>query len=331
MEPDPASLIWDANRLRSATNAAGVGLWSWNIDDDEFTMDERSHALWGVGPGPITFEDLSSRIHPDDISKVRAAFMKAREVLGPYEADFRIQRSQEIRWVSAHGMGSNLNAAGRIMFGVFLDISKRMQAEEAREMLATEMGHRVKNLFAIAKALTKMSARSTTTSAEMSADLSRRLEALHQAHELVQPDPSRPGTAVALGDLLRVLLSPYVEDASNTGRITVAACDHVVGEASTMTMALILHELATNSLKYGALSAETGTVEIGCTAENGEVTLTWTENGGPPVATSRGNAGFGSQLVEKSISGQLGGSVAYDWSPSGLTATLRMRQTRLET
>lgn len=331
-EAPAANLVWDANRLRTATDAAGVGLWSWNIDADEFTMDERSHKLWGVSRGPITFEDLSSRIHPDDILKVRDAFTKARKVVGAYEADFRILHSGEIRWVSARGMGANLGAVGRVMFGVFLDISERRKAEEAREMLATEMGHRVKNLFAIARALTKISARSTTTSAEMSLDLSRRLDALNKAHELVQPgrSPSGSGQAVPLDDLLRVLLSPYDGESCRNGRISVAAAGLVAGEASTTTMALIVHELATNSLKYGSLSAAAGTVAVACHAEGGSVTMTWTERGGPPVTAPKEDMGFGSQLVAKSASGQLGGSIAYDWSPGGVIVTLRMRQSSLE-
>ena len=130
VEPEPAFVnhVWDANRLRAATDAAGVGLWSWNIDADDFTMDERSHSLWGVGSGRITFEDLSARIHPDDLQKVRVAFTSARKVLGTYETDFRILHSREIRWVSARGMGDDVGAVGRIMFGVFLDVTERMSA-----------------------------------------------------------------------------------------------------------------------------------------------------------------------------------------------------------
>lgn len=328
-EPNMVNPVWDANRLRTATNAAGVGLWSWNIDADDFNMDERSHRLWGVGSGQVTFEDLSKRIHPDDFRKVRAAFTTARKISGAFEADFRILHSDEVRWVSARGMGDNVDAVGRVMFGVFLDVTERMMAEEAREMLATEMGHRVKNLFAIAAALTNISARSTTTSAEMSLDLSRRLTALNQAHELVRPGLAKPGNTVQLNELLRVLLVPYSWDGVGADRISIAVPDLVVGDASTTTIALIIHELATNSLKYGALSKEAGTVEVGCVAENGEITMTWSEKGGPPVAASRGEAGFGSQLVAKSVSSQLGGSIAYDWNRDGVVVTLRLRQDRL--
>ena len=170
-------------------------------------MDERAHGLWGVDSGPVTFEDLSARIHPEDLDRVRAAFAATREILGAYEVDFRILHGGEVRWVSARGRGDDEGIVGRIMFGVFLDVTGRKLAEEAREMLAAEMGHRVKNLFAIASALTAISARSTTTTTEMARDLTQRLTALSRAHDLARPFLSQPRKATLLGDLLAVLLA----------------------------------------------------------------------------------------------------------------------------
>ena len=150
--------VWDANRLRIATDAAGVALWSWYVDTDEIALDERAHRLWGLPTtnGPVTFEDLSSHIHPHDLDRVRAAFTATRDILGPYEIDFRIMRGDDVRWVSARGRGEDQGIIGRTMFGVFLDVTERKLAEEAREMLASEMSHRVKNLFAIAAALSEI-------------------------------------------------------------------------------------------------------------------------------------------------------------------------------
>jgi len=192
------SSVWDTNRLRIATDAAGVALWSWNVDTDQIDMDARAHSLWGVPPGAVTFEDLSAHIHPEDLDRVRAAFAATRDVMGAYEVDFRILHTNEVRWVSARGRGDDQGIVGRIMFGVFLDVTERKLAEEAREMLASEMGHRVKNLFAIASALTRISERSTTTSAAMSHDLTQRLTALSLAHDLARPVLSEPKKAARL-------------------------------------------------------------------------------------------------------------------------------------
>ena len=326
-----SALVWDAERLRIAADAAEVALWSWNVDNDEIALDERAHSLWGVPRRnrPITFEDLSTRIHPDDLGRVKARFQATRAVPGRYEIDFRVRHGDEARWVSARGQGSDLGIMDRTMFGVFLDVTDRRRAEEAREMLAGEMSHRVKNLFALASALTGIAARSTETTAEMARDLTQRLAALGRAHDLVRPAPGQAETAALLGDLLTTLLVPYDEAEAAGERIRVSVPELRVGNAATTTLALVVHELATNSAKYGALSAARGRLDVSCPDHDAEVVLVWAERGGPPVAVPAGPGGFGSKLVARSMAGQLGGSIAFDWRAEGLVATLRMSKARL--
>lgn len=323
--------VWDERHLRIATDAAGVALWSWNVDTDEIALDERAHTLWGMLPdaGLVTFEVMSARIHPEDLDRVRAAFAATREIMGAYELDFRILRDGEVRWVSARGRGDDEGIVGRIMFGIFLDVTDRKIAEEGRELLASEMSHRVKNLFAIASALTNIASRSAQTTAQMAHDISQRLTALGHAHELIRPSLSEQKEAVQLGKLLAVLLDAYDHTGSIGDRILVSTPEVLVGEASITTIALVIHELATNSLKYGALSAATGTLDVSCSIEDSDVVIVWTENGGPPVSMSRGKAGFGSKLVNMSITGQLGGSIKFDWPSEGAIVTLRMSKARL--
>lgn len=260
-----SALVWDAERLRIATDAAGIALWSWNVDTDEIDMDERAHRLWGVPDrGPVTFEDLSARIHPADLGRVRGAFEATRAVLGAYDLDFRILHGEEVRWISARGQGDDAGAVGRIMFSVFLDVTARRQAEAAHEVVATEMSHRVKNLFSVASALTAISARSAATVAEMARDLTQRLTALARAHDLVRPTCGGAGAGAApLADLLAVLLAPY-NDTGAAERIRVSVPDVHVGTAAATALALIVHELATNSVKYGALSVAGGLLDISC-------------------------------------------------------------------
>ena len=322
--------VWDAERLRIATDAAGVALWSWNIDTDEIALDERAHGLWDVPLNePVTFEDLSARIHPADLDRVRAAFTATRDRAGPYEIDFRILHGEAVRWVSARGQGDDAGIVGRIMFGVFLDVTERKQAEETRELLAGEMSHRIKNLFAIASALTALAARSAATTTEMARDLTQRLTALGRAHDLVRPIPGEAENKAELGDLLAVLLAPYGDREGIGGRVHVTAPELRVGETAATTLALVIHELATNSIKYGALSTAEGTLDVSCAADNGGAVLVWTERGGPPVAAPTGPAGFGSKLVAQSVTGQLGGSIAFEWPPEGVVVTLRMSKARL--
>ena len=152
---------WQPDHLRLAVTAAGVALWAWNVDSDQFTMDERGFELWGMKwTATVTFEELSSHIHPADRDRVRAAFAATRAVLGSYETDFRILIGEEIRWIAARGQGEDVGIVGRTMFGIFLDVTGRKQAEEGHELLAGEMSHRVKNLLAIAAGLTRITSRS---------------------------------------------------------------------------------------------------------------------------------------------------------------------------
>jgi len=322
--------VWHERHLRAATDAAGVALWSWNVDTDAITMDERAYDLWEVSKTEenVTFEILSKNIHPADLERVRSAFAATRAIVGSYEIDFRVLSGVDIRWISARGKGDDADISGRLMFGIFLDVTQRKQAEEASALLAGEMSHRVKNLLQIASALTQITSRSTTTKEEMATDLTRRLMALGRAQELVRPVPGRPYQAALLGDLISVLLAPYDEKLASV-RIRVSVPKMNVGELSSTTLALVIHELATNSAKYGALSTASGTVDVSCNASDDEAVIAWTERGGPPVVAPNKVDGFGSHLVQRSMAAQLGGVIAYDWSAEGVAVTIRMSKHRL--
>jgi len=248
---------------------------------------------------------------------------------GPYEIDFRTLIGKEVRWISARGNGGETGLDERTMTGIFIDISGRKQAEEGNELLAGEMSHRVKNLLAIAAALTKLTSRSSSSTEDMSRQLTQRLMALGRAHDLVRPLPGSQGKAALLGDLFTVLLSPYDEDGAFAGRIRVAVPRMGIGEAAATGLSLVVHELATNSLKYGALSAETGALDISGTQKNDEVCVVWTEHGGPPVTAPPEGDGYGSRLIRQTMEEQFGGSISYDWSADGLNVTLSVSIDRL--
>lgn len=326
----PGPHAWTGDHLRLAVEAAGVALWAWNVDDDQFTMDERGFDLWGMPwCATVSFEELSEHIHPADRDRVRAAFAATRAVLGPYESDFRIIVGEEIRWIAARGQGEDVGMVGRTMFGIFLDVTGRKQAEEGHELLAGEMSHRVKNLLAIAAGLTNIASRSTSTTAEMARELTQRLTALGRAHDLVRPLPNGQGSAALLGDLLSVLLAPYDDLGAFSGRIRVAVERMGVGEAAAASLALVVHELATNSLKYGALSADAGTLDVSTRSSGDDLELVWMERGGPQVSAPPKAEGYGSQLMVRSVSRQLGGAISHDWSEGGLVATIRLNREML--
>jgi len=185
--------VWGEANLRLAIDAAGVALWSWNVDNDKLTMDEPGYRLWGVPISEfVTFDDLSSHIHPADRDRVRAAFAATRAISGAYEIDFRIMVGDTVRWISARGQGEDVGMVGRVMFGIFIDVTGRKQAEEGHELLAGEMSHRVKNLLAIASGLTSITSRSAKRTEDMARELIQRLTALLYDH--VSGDRFRHGT-----------------------------------------------------------------------------------------------------------------------------------------
>ena len=326
VEPDN-DIEWEERHLRLAIKAAGVALWSWHLDTDLLKLDPAAFDLWGVPRSPtVTFGDLSEHIHPADRDRVRAAFAATRGIVGPYEIDFRIMVGEEVRWISARGQGDE---KGRLMSGVFLDVTGRKQAEEAHELLAGEMSHRVKNLLAIAAGLTSITSRSSSTTADMARQLTHRLTALGRAHDLVRPLPGHEGKAALLGDLLTLLLAPYDDLGAFSGRIRVAVPRMGVGESAATSLALVVHELATNSLKYGALSSDTGTLDVACATPDEQVVVVWTERGGPPVDAPLNAEGYGSALIHRCMTRQLGGALSYQWDREGLIVTLTMSRDRI--
>ncbi|MCG6116137.1 MAG: PAS domain-containing protein [Mesorhizobium sp.] len=327
----PDRLLWEPKNQFRSIEAAGVAFWSWHVDTDALALDDHAYDLWGIARSTdVKFEDLSAHIHPADRDRVRAAFNATRAIVGPFEIDFRILVDDELKWISARGQGDDAGMVRRVMFGIFIDVTGRKQAEESRELLAGEMSHRVKNLLTIATSLTAITSRSTSTTTDMARELTQRLTALGRAHELVRPVPGQTeAPAALLGDLLTVLLAPYDDLGAFSGRIRVSVPRMCVGESSTTILALIIHELATNSLKHGALSVDTGMLDVSCSAQDEAITIVWTERGGPSLEAPTSAPGYGSRLVERSVTGHLHGTIGYDWEKHGLVVTLIVDPDRL--
>lgn len=321
---------WSAKHLRAATAAAGVALWSWNVHADAKLMDQRGYDLWSItGTSHVTFEQLSAQLHPEDSDRIPAAFRATRAVVGDYEIDFRIVVDNEVRWLSARGQGDDEGIAGGVMYGVFLNVTRRKQAEEAHELLAGEMSHRVKNLLHLASGLARVASRSAVTKEDMVRDLTNRLSALGRAHDLVRAEPGGESNAARLGDLLAILLAPYDDLKASRSRVRVSVPKMGVGEDGATALALVIHELATNAIKYGALLVPTGMLDVSGASHGSDVVVVWAERGGPPVVAPTSGDGFGSKMLHQSMSNRLGGAISFDWLKEGTIVTLRMDKDRL--
>jgi two-component sensor histidine kinase len=215
------------------------------------------------------------------------------------------------------------------MYGVFLDVSFRKQAEESRELITREMHHRIKNIFALTSAIAGIASRTTTTKEALSIDLSQRLMALANAHDMIRPNAKSQTRAGELSELLTVLLKPYFAAEVGEHRVSIFAPSCLVGERSTSALAMIIHELATNSIKYGALSSNNGNVSIAGSDRGDDIVVKWTETGGPKVADEAKLAGFGSKLVMACVKDQLGGTISVDWPIDGIVVCLQFNRARL--
>ncbi|SDO15799.1 PAS domain S-box-containing protein [Methylobacterium phyllostachyos] len=203
------------------------------------------------------------------------------------------------------------------------DLREVKRAEEARDLLIRELSHRIKNIFAVVGGLAALTARSDPAAQPFAKAFRERLGALARAHEYVRPHSPDSAPAVAgqtvLG-LMRLIMAAYEE--GGQARVAISGDDAEIGERTATALALIMHEQATNAMKYGGLSTKEGGVSLSGLREAGRYTLTWQEAGGPPVTGTPSRKGFGTVLAERSVAGQLDGVLEHDWAPGGLLMRL---------
>jgi PAS domain S-box-containing protein len=217
------------------------------------------------------------------------------------------------------------------LLAVSRDVTTARHHAEAGDLLNIELGHRIKNLFALVNGLITLAARPDPAVQPFAATLRDRFTALSRALNYVLPSQAveQPQPATTLQGLLRVLLDPYEDFAQHQRRFVILGDDPAVGPKAVTSLALSVHELATNAVKYGALSSPDGRVSITCRCDaGGECELSWTERGGPLVGPPE-RTGFGSKLVMRSITGSLGGQVRKHWGQEGLTLRMTLPLTLL--
>ncbi len=224
---------------------------------------------------------------------------------------------------NAHGVVIGASKIGR-------DITERKQAHEQQQLLLMEMDHRIKNLFTLAAGLVTMSARVAKDGEQLATDIHGRLEALGRAHALTinRPTPTLAEPSTTLHALIKTIVSPY-EGQTGLGRVMVEGSDVVLGGLALTSLALLLHEFATNAAKYGALSTAAGRIEVRCFDDCDRFALTWRERGGPRVEPRGEGGGFGGVLADRAVRGQLDGELTREWDPEGLIIHLSIARDRL--
>lgn len=216
------------------------------------------------------------------------------------------------------------DAADNVTGGIIAwrDISDLVKLEEERQLLIQELNHRVKNLFAVIGAMVGLTAGSSKTVQEMSEALTGRIEALANAHDLIRPAFNLPSACneTGLEELLEQLLSPHLGWGAQQCRMVGPKIP--IGVTAATRLALVIHELATNAAKYGALSTPSGTLCVAWREDNESLVLTWEEAGSPHLGNKPDQPGFGSKLIGVTVTRQLGGEISYDWKASGLQVRL---------
>jgi PAS domain S-box-containing protein len=208
--------------------------------------------------------------------------------------------------------------------GKIVGASKIARDITVQSLLLGEMRHRINNLFAITNSLVSLSARMSTTPTEMEAAIKERLAALSRAHQLTRrgliQQESEFIDQPTLKGLIHAIFAPYVAAGSNSPeRIVVTGCDQEINDSAVTSIALLLHELATNAAKYGALSASAGVVHIDCSTKEDWLVMTWEERGGPAIKGTPNREGFGGSLARKIVANQFSGRLSNEWNASGLT------------
>ena len=239
----------------------------------------------------------------------REAFVRALKT-GALACEVRVRWPDgSIHWIAPLGR-TYYDESGRgvRMAGVVADLTERKNAEAARQLLVRELNHRVRNLFSVIDAIIYLTAETTKTPGDMAGALRGRLLALARAHELILPavmgDPAATGDG-DLAELVAAVVSPHLQDGSE--RIRIEGPRLPVAARSATSLALVLHELATNAAKYGALSSPRGRVEILWRTDDERMALTWNERDGPEVVAARSAGGSAACLPAAASKGSSAG------------------------
>jgi two-component sensor histidine kinase/CheY-like chemotaxis protein len=316
LEDSHARLLESEQRRSLAIAAGKMGSWDWDWVNGDWMWDEGQYQILGVDPGrfELTPANIQSVCHQDDVHKLHKAWASFAKGEKSYEAEFRIIRPDgEVRWCIGTAAATT-DKDGRVIrvSGVTVDITERKQAEERQNLLAREVDHRAKNALALAQSIVRLTRGENVESYVRSVE--GRINALARVHTVLSLS-SWQGAEV--GKLVDEELAPY----SMGDQIDLCGAEVQLQPATAQTVALALHELVTNSAKYGALSTLTGRLSVSWTIEVDVLDIVWTETGGPRVEKPI-SRGFGTRSVIASIESQLGGKAEFDWRAEGLICRL---------
>lgn len=314
------------------TDAMPQMVWSTRPDGHHDYFNARWYEFTGVPEGSTDGEEWAGMFHEDDQPKAWARWRHSLTTGDPYEVEYRLRhRTGDYRWTIGRAMPIR-DADGKIIrwIGTCTDIHDAKHVAEQNELLSRELAHRIKNIFAVISGLIGLSARKRPEAKAYAEDLRERIAALGRAHEFVRPhsDESKPSfEAAELMFLLEELLSAY--PALSEGRISITGDSPKIDDRSATPLALAIHELATNSAKYGALADPAGSVSVDVRSHASIVEINWTEQGGVRITQTPSRSGFGTRLLQLAIEAQVRGTIERSWEADGLRVKICFPQSSL--
>jgi two-component sensor histidine kinase/CheY-like chemotaxis protein len=316
LEHSNARLLESEQRRSLALAAGRMGSWDWDWVNGDWMWDEGQFRIFGVDPRYFTVspENVQALLHPEDVDALRNAVTLFDNGVKSYETEFRIVRPDgEIRWLFGTA-AATADKTGRVICvsGVTVDITERKRAEERQTLLTREVDHRAKNALALAQSIVRLT-RGESAKSYMQA-VEGRIGALARVHTILSLSSWQGAEITKLVD---EELAPYLVN----DQIVFSGLNVQLQPATAQTLAMALHELVTNSAKYGALSTQAGRLAIHWKVETDTLNICWEERDGPPVVEPV-SRGFGTRSVIASIESQLGGHAEFDWRPEGLICKL---------
>jgi PAS domain S-box-containing protein len=316
-----AALAESEARLQEALTAGAVAAFVWDPRTRSSQRSANAAQILGLAPEQsLTASDFLMRIHVDDRERFKAAVHGVRPESPTYSTTFRFKRSDgRDVWLEEMAR-AEFDAAGRLLRlkGLTLDVTERKRSEERQRMLISELDHRVKNLLARVAVVVTYTREGNCSLEEYIQALDRRIHSMADAHSLLSQNRWR---GVDLAELIRHQLAPYAT-AANTA---IDGPDVTLTVAVTQALAMVLHELVTNAVKYGALSTPHGRVEVkwccGRDEAAANLSIVWREIRGPAITTVP-ESGYGLGLIRDLVPHELGGSVDLAFAREGVCCTI---------
>jgi PAS domain S-box-containing protein len=291
-----------------------------------------SAAIYGLPESTteLSRDESRARVHPDDLERLEAEFYRGLEERRcEFVSEFRIVRADngEVRWIETRSIISYDDTGQPLRTtGVSIDVTERKRSEDHKALLIAELDHRVKNVLACVTAIAQHASESSRSRGQFLEALNGRIRSMANAHILLS---NSRWQGVDLAELVRTELAPCTR---NGNTVIEGPALNVAAEAA-QTVAMVLHELATNAAKYGALSNRCGQVSVrwywqSNGSERRGLALEWRETGGPPVGTPAA-FGHGTSVIRDLIPYELGGTVDYVVAPDGVRCKLEIPATWL--